>query len=928
MPARGEPRSWPHEASGLPSDPGVTWGRLANGLRYAICHNDTPADRASLRLVVLAGSAHEQPNQRGYAHFVEHLAFDGTRLYPGQTLHAELQKQGLARGLDVNAHTHPDRTIYRLDLPLPTPARLQSGLRVLREFADGLVFDPAEVERERSVILIEKRSRDNQTQRTQTAFARFLFSSSQLADPAVLGTDESLRSATPAGLREFYDTWYRPDHLVVVVVGPFAPPELVPDVEAIFGSLREPAQPRREFDPGPLNNPPNLRVGLQRSAEVTNAASFTLAALAPAPAVETRASLRETLLRTLAFDAFNRRLAALQRREPRFTHASAGLRSGPIYQQALLRIDSSQRHWTLALRTLEQELRRATTHGFTDAEISESRERARAILRHRVESEPTRTSEELANALVESIADGRVFPTGADLAAINESLLAAATPEDCRVAFRAAWEPGHPQLFAVGDFTYPAAPEKIAKVWRRSGRSKVGPPADEPGGEFAYTSFGRPGLIVERNHVADLDLHRLRFANGVRVNLKSTGFEAGRILYGARLGRGAASEPSDQPGLRLLADEGLRTLGLGRHDQPTLSRLLASHVTALTISSGEDAFYVSGLSNRASAERLMQLITAQLADPGWRAGEFNLIRQRIVSRLDDTERNTSTFLTSHRQALLAGGDSRYRLPSRHEVLRYSLRDLRRWLEPQLDRGPLELGIVGDFDVETMVGLAARTVGCLRPRAAPEPTRRVAFADVVPSDSVLAPSTSRHGAVQLAWALPAGEDPQVDHQLELLAEVLKNRLMAQVRGELGATYAANCQIWRSDLQPEVGYLVALLTCEPGDVARIGETTRRIATTLARDGVTADEFERARQPRLQTAAVQLRTNAYWLNAVVASAQSEPQRLDLARRRISDFARTSAAELSALAARLLPAERASLFTAIPAALNASSDSEAASP
>jgi zinc protease len=913
--AHAEAPSWPHALSDLRPDPSVRWGRLPNGVRYAVGANTEATARASLRLVVLAGTVHETDRQRGYAHFVEHLAFLGTRRYPGQTLHAALQRQGIARGPDVNAYTHPDRTVYRLDLPSAEPDRLRRSLEVLREFADGITFDAAEVDRESRVILIERALRTTPTERSEAALRRFLFAASPLAETNGFGSEDSVRRATASTLREFYDTWYRADNLVVVAVGAFDPATVVQEIEAQFGSLPTPAAPRPAIAFSPIGNPPTLRVGIERATAGANAVRLTLVSLAPAPAVDTQAGIGELLRRTIAFDALNRRLDRIPHESAgRVVSAVASLNTGPFYRQATLRVDCSREHWKRGLQTLEQELRRVLEHGFTPAEIAESRAKVAALVDYSAKAESTRLSEAQADAMVESIAENRVFVASADFAELSSAALANVTPVNCLAAFRDVWGPGQPQLFVSGDFGRTRVAEEIATAYQRSAGKRLKPPAPPSPVAFAYGDFGPPGEIVAREHIADLDLHCIRFANGVLLNLKPTRFEANRVVYGAKLGNGTAGEPRTLPGVRYFADAGLGLLGLGRHDDKELGRLAAGHLASLSITTGEDAFYLSGLSNTDGAERVLQLLTAHLTDPGWRNDTLLRIRQRMLSRLEETTTNATSYLTSLRQAKLARDDSRYALPAASQLARYSLADFRSWMEPQLESAPLEIGIVGDFDVEEMIRLASRTLGCLPRRSHQSPARPVMFEATVPPVAIATPATTLHGVIQLTWSVPAPATVRTEHQLELLAEVLRNRLIARIRGELGATYSANCQIWRSEVRRDIAYVVASLNCAPDDVGSVATVAKDIADQLARDGVTDEEFERARQPRLQTAPAQLRTNGYWLSATVATAQTRPDQLEWPRQRVALLEQITAAELSALAAEVLPAPRASLFTAAP--------------
>jgi zinc protease len=906
---------WPHEVSDLPPDPGVIWGRLDNGLRYAIRPNAEPKGHASLRLVVLAGSLHETGEQRGLAHFVEHMAFNGTRLYPKETLTGVLQKYGMASGADANAATSLLTTIYRLEMPVTQAGRLAEGLQVLREFADGVTFDAEEVARERGVIESERLARNTEPARTFDALRKFLFPDSRHGDRSPIGLAEVIRGATPEGLRAFYDQWYRADNMIVVVVGDFSAAAVEAELRERFASLATPPSPLPILEPVRLP-PAEMAVQHYRDNESKGAVSVRLFAFTPA-AADRRAQRLAVIARQVAFNALDLRLQSLRLREgKKFGAMDARYEDSVLYGEAMLRVDANGRHWRDAATRAEQELRRALTHGFTGTEIKEVNIRMLAAFEHASRTAPTRASRGLADSLAASISLQRVFTTPETNLELMREGLAVSTPATCLEAFRQAWGPGQPRVFIDGTLPAGVGPPQVAAAIREGMRKRVTLVGETAAAEFAYTDFGPAGTIAKRTHIPDLDIHCVEFANGVRLNLKSTRFSTGSMQFAARFGGGWASEPANKPGLRALMGHGFAALGLGRHKREALNHLSAGVVASFNLGQDEDAFKAEGAADGAGAARWMQLLAAYLSDPGWHKEELPEIRQRIVNTTSQRRRDTGQALDDHLFGQFSSRDPRYTWPVIKTVLGYSVADLRAWLEPQLRSGPLEIGVVGDFNVDEMIELAAGTVGCLPRRGPPPAIAPVKFVAVSDKKPLTVDATTRSGAVRVVWALPSAHTHADQRRDNLLAELLENRLVRRIREEMGATYSPNCGTWRSEVQRNSGYLVAALTCAPAETQRVAEAVRQAADELSRGPVTDEEFERARQPHIQATPAQMENNDYWLDSAVLKAQSQPEGLDYPRTRLSDLEQLTPADMAAHAAQVLPAGRAALFTAVPGA------------
>ncbi|MCI5209132.1 MAG: insulinase family protein, partial [Candidatus Electrothrix sp. ATG2] len=210
---------WPHEQSDLTPDPALIFGALENGFRYVLMPNHEPKGRVAMYLDIQAGSLHETEKQRGLAHYLEHMLFNGTTHYPPGTLVDYFQSIGMEHGHDTNAHTYYDETVYKLLLPDSKEKTLNEGLQVLADYGGGALLLEKEVDKERGIILAEKRSRDSAYRRVTKKSIEQRLAGTLVAQRDIIGTDEVLKTADSALLRQYYESWYRPENMILVAVG-------------------------------------------------------------------------------------------------------------------------------------------------------------------------------------------------------------------------------------------------------------------------------------------------------------------------------------------------------------------------------------------------------------------------------------------------------------------------------------------------------------------------------------------------------------------------------------------------------------------------------------------------------------------------------------------------------------------------------------
>ncbi len=911
---------FPHQVSDLPADPRVHWGKLDNGLRYALLHNPEPRGRISARLAIRVGSLYENDNERGLAHFLEHMAFNGSQHFPRADVVEFFQKLGMDFGGDTNASTGFDRTIYQLELPDTKPETLRESLTFFADVAGGLLLESKEIDKERGIILSEKRARDSVGLRTFMAELEFLVPDTRFPQRLPIGTEKVISTADRERFVAFYDAWYRPERMVLVLAGDFDPAAAEPLVKEIFVPLaaRGPALPEPRLGTVAPSDEVTAHLHTEKEAGNTNVALETVAPYTFE--TDNAANRLKYLPRTLALQMLNRRLSILAKQEgaPFLSGLVGVTEQFDFFRNASIELNCRPDQWAAALAVAEQELRRALDHGFQPEELAEAVAGMKNNLEQAVRTAATRRSSALADDLAGDLLDRAVTTHPSAELALYSPALVAVTPEQCAAALRATWsETAGRKIFVAGNLDLPKAAQNITAAYQASRRTIVTPPPKKEQAAFAYTDFGKPGKVDETKLVEDLGATLIEFKNGVRLNLKPTDFEAGRIRVSVRIGGGTLTQPRDQRGLGLLANVAFTTGGLGQHSVDDLQRLLAGKTVGLAFGAQNDAFTFGGTTNRDDLLLQLQLFCAYLTDPGYRPESLRQVHKMADQTYLRLAHVPEGPIQLEVAPLLAGGDPRFGLPPKDVLLARSLDELKAWLTPQFAKGAIEVAIVGDFDPEATIAAVAQTFGALPKRQkkpAYENERKVAkLAEPVAKEYTIESEIPK-ALVRLYWPASDARDVKFSRRMRLLTDVFADRLRVKIREELGGTYSPNAGGDLSETYPGYGYIVAEATVAPDDTRRIADAIKAVAAGLQANGVTEEELVRAKQPVLTALRESSRTNPYWLNTVLASAQEIPQRLEWSRTRYSDNESVTTAELTALAKEYLDPAKASEFIVIP--------------
>ena len=915
------PPPWPHAQSDLKPDPGLIFGRLDNGLRYILMVNRTPKDRVSLHLNVQVGSLQEEEDQQGMAHFLEHMLFNGSQHFPPGELVKYFQRIGMAYGADVNAHTGFDETVYRVILPDGRRESLAEGLLVLSDYARGALLDPTEIDSERQVVLAEMRTRDSPGYRTYKATMGFEFEGLNLARRLPIGERKVIESVDRSRLKGFYDTWYRPERMVVVAAGDFDPrtvEELIRLRFADWGAL--PASP--PDPPQGLLDHRGVKVFYHPEPELGHVGVRIQQMRQIPPEVDSSARQRRELAEEMADRILDHRLEAiLTRPDPPFTRA--GSASGVFLKTlhyAEISAHTKADRWAETLARLEQTLRQALEHGFEAAEVERVGREYLAELDLEAGQAATRESPDLARQIIDHLNDNRVMMAPEAERDLLAPMIRSMGPEALHQALRRAWSADHWLVLVTGSVDLSGGSvkpaQRIEEVFAESRSRPVEAPAAMERAKFPYLPLpSEAGKVVERIAHPDLGVTQVAFANGVRLSLKPTKFKADEVLVSLDLEPGRSAEPPESPGLAEVAERLLNTGGLGAMTREALDRALAGSNVAANLTVTEDRIRLKGVAVRGQVGLLFELLRHRLLDPGWRQTDLDLVMARFGEQYADWTRSVDGQMALFGRRFLAGGDSRFGLPPLADLRSFSLDQVRRWVEPILSTAPIELAVVGDFDVNQVIDLTARLFGSL-------PERRPLAMQVRPGPQFPAggrldlrvDTQIEKALVVVAFATEDQWDIQRTRRLNMLADVFSDRLREQIREKLGASYNPSVHPWASRAYAGYGVMTAYIPVDPTQVETVVQAVEGIAADLAANGIDADAFLRSREPTLTGIKDILQENGYWLNTVLAGAWRHPQQLDWCRTIVADHAAIEAQTLSALAARYLTPGRRAVVRIVP--------------
>jgi zinc protease len=816
----------------LPSDPQVTVGQFANGLRYYIRVNKKPENRAELRLVVNAGSVLEENDQLGLAHMVEHMAFNGTKHFAKQEIVSFMESIGMRFGPSLNAFTSFDETVYMLQVPTDKPAVLEKSFLILEDWAHNLSFDPAEIDKERGVIVEEWRQGRGASARLQDKQFPVLFKGSRYAERLPIGKKETIETFKHDRLKAFYADWYRPDLMAVVAVGDFDKAAIEALIKGHFAAL----PPAKAPKPRPVFQLPDhpdtyYTVATDKEATVTGVAVYNLL---PYRDPSTIGAYRRQITEQLFTGMLNRRLQELaQKADPPFLFAGGG-RGQVVRAREMSSLNAAVKEGGVerGLEAMLVEAERVARFGFTATELDRQK---RDVLRQmeRVFTERDKQeSSSLASEYVRHFTQREPFPGIAYEYGLYQRFVPEVTLEDIN-ALGKTWMSDRSRVVMVQgpEKAGVAMPEEatLSGVIKAVAGKDVAAYVDTVAGQTLMDSLPQPGKVVKSTPREPYGITEWELSNGVKVVLKPTTFKQDEIVFRAT-SPGGSSLASDADYIPAsTAAQVVSAGGLGKFSSIELQKVLAGKAAVVRPGIGELEEGLMGSASPKDLETMFQLIylsfTAPRADPTI----FGVLTSQMKTMLGNQAASPAFAFAEAIQTTLYQNHPRARPLTPDDIDRMNLEKSFAFYKDRFaDAGDFTFVFVGTFEPDALKPLIERYLASLPSTHRSETWKNV---NMVPVKGVVQKVVKKgieqqsQAAIVFTGPMKYTRDEQV--AIRALGMVLSTTLRETLREDLSGTYGVNVTPAAQPI-PEGRYSFAIrFGCNP---ARTDELVKAVFTQI--------------------------------------------------------------------------------------------------
>ena len=872
--APGAAGQTPAPTDPIPPDPAVITGTLDNGLRYFVHENDQPENRAELRLVVNAGSILEDEDQLGLAHFVEHMAFNGTENFEKQALVDYLESIGMQFGPDVNAYTSFDETVYMLQVPMDDPEMLATAFRILEDWAQGVLFDPEEVDKERGVVIEEWRGRRGAQARIQDQQFPVLFQGSLYAERLPIGKPEILETAPAERLRSFYEDWYRPDLMAIVAVGDFDGAEIEAAIHERFGGLTGPAESRpRIAAEVPIDHPPLVTIATDVEAQGSQVGVLYKQPPAPRGAI---GDFRRGLVEGLYSGMLNARLNELRlQADPPFMLSFSGqgqfARGVDAYQLVALVAEGGIERGLEALLT---EAERVRQNGFTASELDREKTNTRRGYERRLAERENQESAALANRYIQAFLRGSAYPSLETQMELVDAFLPGITLEETN-GIAQAWlaEQGRVVLASAPakEGLEPPAEDDLLNVFAAVGGRAVEAYEDEAADAPLLPVVPEGSPVVAEEAVDDVGVTIWTLENGARVVLKPTDFKDDEILFSAT-SPGGTSLVSDDLFRRVsFALNVVGQSGVGEFDQTALGKKLAGKAVRVSPSVGSLSEGLGGSASPQDVETAFQLMYLYFSAPRRDETMFEALKAQQMAMLANVGANPNFVFADTISATMSQGHPRVLRVSQlasslEEADLDAAYDLYR--DRFADASDFTFYFTGAFDLATIRPLVEQYLGALPNLGRVEEWRDLGIDPPAGTiETTVYKGLEPQSRTQIIFAGDAEYSLEEANAISAMADVLDIRLREVLREDLGGTYGVGVRGSLS-YRPDEEYRFSVsFGSDPERADELSEAVFEEIELLKAHGPDAETVDKVRETQRRTKETSLLENRYWLSQLAA-------------------------------------------------------------
>ena len=856
-------------ATPLPQDARILTGKLPNGVTWCYREHNNPPGKMAIKIHVRTGSLNETDGQRGLAHFMEHMAFNGTEHFAPGKLVPYFESIGMQFGPHLNAFTSFDQTVYMLYTPNTEVEQVDKALTVLSDYAFRALLTEDEINKERGIILEESRGGKNANQRVRDKLWPQLFEGSRFAQRMPIGNEEVIAKAPKAEFDDYYRTWYRPENITVVMVGDAKPDAYLPLIAKWFG----------EYKPSsPLQKPHGAEFTAfktEKAIVVTDPeqafCQIMMVNILPADAPTTTVEqYREDLVKSVAGWIMGRRFDQLVKQ------GKANFRSGSttiddfFHEGTLVGAFAigEGKDWEKMLRELVLEVNRARKYGFNASELELATKDLIASAERAERTEGTRNASQVIDEILEGVNEHVPVLSAAQTFALQKRLLPGVTLADLNAMFVKYFQPG-PFAYTITmsgkDASIIPTEAQVIAAAQKAATETIEAPKESTAPKQLLAKPPTPGRVVESTLDADLGVTSAWLRNNVRVHHRFMDYKKDSVLVSIALAGGTIEETKANLGITTAATLAIDEAATKKISSSAMRDLMTGKNISVSADDRKDHLLVTVTGSPLDLEVGLQQAYLLLTEGIIEETAFNNWKLSSLQSFDQREKMPTFKAQEAMESLLSGGDVRRRFVGKTEVESLKLPAIQKWYERLCKQAPIEVSVVGDITYEKVLPLVLQYIGSLpkRPRALKglDAMRQSPRPPGPYLKDVIVNTVTPQAMAITGFAAAEGRNTHDSQAMEMASLIVSSRLVKQIREELAIVYSIHASHTPSWIYRDGGRFLAGAPCDPKNAARVIEQANKIYAAFAATGPTEVEITNAHKQVNNSLDVNLREPSYW-------------------------------------------------------------------
>lgn len=857
----------------IPVDPAYRIGKLDNGLTYYIRHNTEPSGRASYYIIQNVGSILEKNDQNGLAHFLEHMAFNGTKNFPGKTLLSTLEKNGVAFGRNINAYTSWDQTVYNLsDVPVEKPGLIDTCLRILADWSDFITLDEDEINKERGVIVEEWRSRRNAQWRMMTQMLPVLFEGSMYAERDIIGDTAVIKNFIPETLRRFYHDWYRTDLQAIAVVGDIDVDDTERKIKTIFSSIPavENPKPRPENLLVPKEGTKYLLVTDPEASQT----SVNLIIIDSHPDRKARDLdyIRDGFVTSLLNSMMSSRFSEIvQKGTPPFIGGALDYDSFIARHYNALTLSASVREGEEAkgFEAALTELERARLHGFTKGELTRAKASMLSNFENLYKQKDKISNDEWASQIVDHFTTAEPIPSLDTQYEYYREILPSITQEEVTNRLRELVREDNRFILIQGpdDREYISEAEAMA-IMEKVVSSDIKPYEDITGGTDLISEELNGAEVVKTVLLPQFDATEWTLANGARVIFRHAEYEKDNVsISGYAFGGSSLYPDSLVPSLTLFPQI-ISMYGAGEFDNVALTKMLAGKKASVSLGLQETMQTVSGSSTPKDFETMMQLLYLRIARPNYNKEAYDAIIGRYTAVVTMMQKDPNKMMSDSLSMNMTGYHPRTFLmtPESMKLIKYE--NINHIYETAFDdASAFTFFITGNIEEAVARDLAQVYIGSLPSKYSKETYRNLGInqPEGTVRKEIPVPLAVPKATVVISYSAKTKYEPSNNLAIDVLKGILDLVYTEKVREEQGGTYGVSISATSQKRPEEKASLLVAFECDPERAAELRQIIYSELEGIAKNGPRQVDLDKAVTNMIKTREETSQHNSYWTNII---------------------------------------------------------------